>query len=398
MMKKSLLMLTAVLSFSLAASANATVRTESIANKPAVQVKKSPRTTAKTEVLAEQPVNQKKQSAGIRVERRQEQKVERNITKTDKQRAPLATRKDSLEQSKNSHLFTIYDAWTELNYDFDGDGYFSEFTVNFDADFSGGYADVFADLYLSRDGGPWVHFATTDVFTIYSSDSDDDYSVTTLLNYGFPTGNYDVLIDLFEYGYAGVVDTVGPNTFDSLALLPLEDDEHELNSNDTLITYVASEIAEDLDADGFYTSLTLEYDIDTTKAGALVYAEIQLTNVDTFAQATTSTEDFILGNQTEIVELILEAGYQAGWYDVEIRLLDSYTGQVLANAAQDFSSLVQLPIESEDFDDRVDTPRTNNGHVDTGGAVVTQESGGSGTMFWLVIAGLLTIGVRRFLL
>ena len=77
-----------------------------------------------------------------------------------------------------------------------------------------------------------------------------------------------------------------------------------------------------------------------------------------------------------------------------VRLIDAYTGQILANAAQDFSSLIQLPIESQDYDDAVDNPRTNNGHVDAVG-VVTVESGGGGSMFWVLVTGLLLIRLRK---
>lgn len=395
-MKRCLILMAAVTSFVLATSVDASTRLESVASKPAAQVVKAGGAKNNKQSKVGQTAKPKKQAAGISVERRQKVKVERgSVAKTAKSKSPLATRKASPEQSTKAHLFTIYEAWTALNFDFDNDGFYSEFTVNFDADFSDGYADVYAELYLSRDGGPWVHFSTTDVFTIYGSDSDDYYSVTTLLNYGFPTGNYDVLIDLYEYGFSGIVDTVGPNTFDSLAALPLEDDEHELNSNDTLITYVASEVSDDLDTDGFYSQLTLEYDIDTIKSGALVYAEIELTNVDTFEAVTSYTDDFVLGNQTEIIDLVFEAGYRAGWYDVEIRLVDTHTGQILANAAQDFSSLIQLPIESQDYDDAIDNPRTNSGHVDAGGAVVTSESGGGGSVFWMLATSLLLFRLRK---
>ncbi|WP_444994564.1 choice-of-anchor H family protein [Aliikangiella sp. IMCC44359] len=289
--------------------------------------------------------------------------------------------------------FLIDSVWTSLDYDHDGDGYFSEFTVNFDANFSGGYADVFAELYLSKNGGPWVLYETTDVFTIHANDSDDYYTVSTKLNYGFPTDNYDVLIDLFESGYSGVVDTVGPDEFGSLSAFPLEDNEHELNSDNTLITYVASELSGDLDADGFYTKLTLEYDIDTFNAGRLVYAKVILTNTNTFESNVVTTESFTLGNQTEIIDLILQGGYIAGWYDVEIQLVDNRTGQVLANAAQDFSSLSQLAIESEDYDYHYDsTVEVDPIHHDHDS---DSHGHGGGSFAWLLIGLVGALGFRQ---
>nr|WP_315903053.1 choice-of-anchor H family protein [Shewanella sp. KJ10-1] len=54
--------------------------------------------------------------------------------------------------------FSFYDAQTRLFEDYDYDGFYQTFSVTFDADInsSGGdvQADVFAELYLSQNGGP----------------------------------------------------------------------------------------------------------------------------------------------------------------------------------------------------------------------------------------------------
>ena len=130
--------------------------------------------------------------------------------------------------------FYIYDAYSRLFVDNDFDGFYQTFSVTFDADVSGAYtnetANVFAELYLSRNGGPWEHYYTTDIFTIFGDSTDDDYEVLTTLESGFTTDHYDVLIDLYEVGYGDVVATVSSNDFDSLYALPLEssyrDDEY----------------------------------------------------------------------------------------------------------------------------------------------------------------------------
>lgn len=130
--------------------------------------------------------------------------------------------------------FYIYDAYSRLFVDNDYDGFYQTFSVTFDADVSGAYinetANVFAELYLSRNGGPWEHYYTTDIFNIFGDATDDDYEVLTTLESGFTTDHYDVLIDLYEVGYGDVVATVSSNDFDSLYALPLEssywDDEY----------------------------------------------------------------------------------------------------------------------------------------------------------------------------
>jgi hypothetical protein len=368
------------LTFILAGFANLTTSAASIEqnSKPA-KVRQS--VAAKGHSLSTPVI--KKQSDGVKIIRSSvDKKLREQLQLNAKVAKPEARiRKDNPQKSTSMHQFNFYDAWTVLEVDYDSDGYYSEFTVNFDADFSGGYADVYAVMYLSKDGGPWVHFNTTDVFTIYSNDSSDSYSVFTRLNDEFSTGSYDLLIDLYEVGVSGIAATADPYDFNSLSALPLEDRAHETNSDDTLITYVASELSVDTDQDGFFTELRLEYDLDTLNTGMTVYSEVTLTNVDTLQQVIVSTGDYILGNQTEINDLILEAGYVPGWYDIEVRIVDSYTSEVLAIAAQDFSALIQLTLESYEYDNAYDSPQPNNGPLDAVDVVVVHESGGGSVGF-----------------
>ncbi|WDD99761.1 choice-of-anchor H family protein [Thalassomonas actiniarum] len=121
------------------------------------------------------------------------------------------------------HDFAIFDASTELARDIDEDGYFREFTLVFDADVDSGVAEVYAEIYLSRDGGPWLHHFTTDVFTIVGDSSEDQYEVNSSLVEGFPSDHYDILIDLYEPGFDEVVATYSSDDNNALYALPLED-------------------------------------------------------------------------------------------------------------------------------------------------------------------------------
>ena len=137
--------------------------------------------------------------------------------------------------------FSIYEAFSHLYDDFDGDGFSQTFTVTFDADvygFSVGEpADVYGELYLSRNGGPWEHYYSTDIFTIYGEAEDDSYEVLTTLAQGYKTDYYDVLIDLYEVGYDDIVATISSEEADSLYALPLE-------SSDRDTVYIEEEIIE----------------------------------------------------------------------------------------------------------------------------------------------------------
>lgn len=289
------------------------------------------------------------------------------------------------QMSSKASGFSFYDARTFLNFDSDGDGYFSDFTLEFDADYDNGTAEVFAVIYTSQNGEDWLELFTTDVFAISFDDGADSQNISTVLNFDFPTSDYDILIDLFENGVPGIVATIDSTTDVDLLDLPLEDQEHERVSNASDISFVASSLARDFDGDGFYAQLSLEYDIETQYTGDTVYAEIIVTDTADGFRQFLSSDNFILGNQTEIIDLTFNAGYLPGWYDIQINLINAFTDEVIADAAQEFSSLKSLPIESIDKDNRFDSFEND---ID-----VIVEAGSFG--WGLLILGLFGVAGRK---
>ncbi len=128
--------------------------------------------------------------------------------------------------------FVIYDAYSQLIEDYDYDGYYRTFSVTFDADLitysAHDEAVVYAELYLSENGGPWQHYYTTDAFVIYGESSDDEFEVYSTLQQGFNSNHYDVLIDLYEVGYANIIASYSSDDSNSLYALPLESSEYDL--------------------------------------------------------------------------------------------------------------------------------------------------------------------------
>ncbi len=122
----------------------------------------------------------------------------------------------------------IYDAEVYLTYDDDHDGFYSGVEVTFDADTDQFAADVYARLYLSLEGGPWIEYYTTDVFTIFGTSAGDTYTVETDLLEGYPTGYYDMLIELYEWNDHHHAASFGPLESSSMSVLPLEDVGREL--------------------------------------------------------------------------------------------------------------------------------------------------------------------------
>lgn len=122
-----------------------------------------------------------------------------------------------------SEDFWFFHVDVQLFNDDDHDGFYHGIDVLFDADTIYETADVYAVLYLSYEGGPWNEYAVTDTFRIFGATSDDEYVVVTELTSGYPRGNYDLLIDLYDTWDGRLVATLGPEDSSALSYLPLED-------------------------------------------------------------------------------------------------------------------------------------------------------------------------------
>jgi hypothetical protein len=130
--------------------------------------------------------------------------------------------------------YWIYDSWVSLDTDIDYDGYYSEFTVEFDADTAYDSALVYGVIYLGRnDRYEAIH--VTSEFVLYGEDSSDSFVVESRLLSGFPAADYDVLVELYDaYSEQLVAFSDGYDDAD-LAYLSLESDNHEYIFDDTVI-------------------------------------------------------------------------------------------------------------------------------------------------------------------
>jgi hypothetical protein len=131
--------------------------------------------------------------------------------------------------------YWFYDASVELFSDDDRDGYYFGIDLSFDADTIYNVSDVYAVIYLSRDFGPWNEYAVTDDFTIFGTSGDDEYFVETELVSGYPTGDYDILIELFDAYDGTFVASFGPDETSELAYLPLEDAGRDAPASTTVV-------------------------------------------------------------------------------------------------------------------------------------------------------------------
>ena len=131
--------------------------------------------------------------------------------------------------------FWFYTADVELFADRDRDGYYAGIDLLFDADTYYDIADVYAVIYLSYEYGEWNEYAETEVFTIFGASSSDEYVVETDLVQGYPTGNYDILIELYDAYDDAFVASFGPEDTSELSILPLEDAARDAPATTTQI-------------------------------------------------------------------------------------------------------------------------------------------------------------------
>lgn len=127
--------------------------------------------------------------------------------------------------------FAIYEATSFLLDDFDYDGFYQTFSIAFDADVYSYTEDqldeVYALLYISKNGGPWTHYFTTDNFIINGESDLDEYEIITTFLSGYSADYYDVLIDLYQAGYSDVVASYSSNDSNALYALSLESADYD---------------------------------------------------------------------------------------------------------------------------------------------------------------------------
>jgi hypothetical protein len=320
--------------------------------------------------------------------------------------AALKSLRPAAKLSARSSDFGFFDAGSVLLTDRDRDGFHSEFRVRFDADVISGSALVYARLYLRRVGDTgWLLYHETDDFSIFEDDGDDDYFVTTKLDDGWPTGDYDVLIDLYESGFDGIVATIGPFDSDALALLPLEETGVDLPIElpGYSIRGVTTSLLIDDDADGHYSKFRVEFDPDADFDGTFVYAEVWVRAQGGEWIQEHVSDDFLVdaSGDEDVYSLTADwiSGYPTAFYDVQIDLRDADTGALVASAGSERPELSRVPLEDQGRDTRVNPPPP----PPIGGGASSREHGGGGLggsfllglLILLVWARLRPVGSRQ---
>jgi len=167
-------------------------------------------------------------------------KTRAEVLKSRSSKAEAKTSQNNLITPSYSHLnssqdysadFAIYGATSLLQDDYDGNGFYQTLSVTFDADIysytENQFGEVYALLYISKNGGPWTHYFTTDSFIIEGDTDLDEYEVITTLLSGYPSDYYDVLIDLYQVDYNDIVANYSSDDSNALYALPLESADYD---------------------------------------------------------------------------------------------------------------------------------------------------------------------------
>lgn len=141
----------------------------------------------------------------------------------------------------------------------------------------------------------------------------------------------------------------------------------------------------DIDYDGYYSSFTLEFDVDTIYQSAPIYAVIYTSTSEEFTPFYTTNIYNIYGDNTQdaiIIENDLVTGFPSNEYELMVVIYDADTDEVLAvSDGTDDADLAYLSLESENYE-----------YVETVEVVVVEHGGALGV--WL-FAGLGFAAYRR---
>ena len=140
---------------------------------------------------------------------------------------------------------------------------------------------------------------------------------------------------------------------------------------------------DDLDGDGYYTYLRVNFDIDTDFFEADVYVRlfnrgsdgvwIEFYNSETFSIFGSSASD------DYEVETELVAGYPPDDYDILIEVYDAFNGDLVVEyGPAESSELSLLPLEDISFDGDLPPPVS-----------ISHGGGGGGTLSYLMLLSLL---------
>lgn len=146
----------------------------------------------------------------------------------------VSKNRDALDSFVSDVNFWIYDSWVTLIADPDYDGYYSAFSVEFDADTVFSRVPMYAIIYLGTNGN-FDSIHETSTFVIRGEDSDDSLIIESDLLSGFPPLDYEVLIELYDAETNELVAVTDGYSDADLAYVSLESQNYEEVYEETVV-------------------------------------------------------------------------------------------------------------------------------------------------------------------
>ncbi len=166
--------------------------------------------------------------------------------------------------------------------------------------------------------------------------------------------------------------------------------QKKLRKNDgyVWVDYATVAISSDFDDDGFYTRISLDFDVDTDYSAIDVYARLFLSLEQGPWIEYADTDNFTVttfGGDSYYVDSDLVEGFPVGYYDVMIEVYDAADDYLLATyGPAESGELSYLPLEDENED---------SGYVNDP-VVVVSDGGGGSVAGWTLLALLALAMVR----
>ena len=311
------------------------------------------------------------------------------ITNPNKSDTEFSARSMSAPSAATATLteVSVYDVWFDMEGDTDGDGYFHQFSINFDIDtaFSSQRIYVKGELHGTT-SQPLFQTAPYDL----SGDSgNDSYQAKVLLTEGYPSGQYALTLSIYDADSEQLLLQYDAQDRIHLGELYLESGDYESAALDSISVYeLRFELSEDYDGDGYFTEIAVDLDADAPGQQRWVYARISL--IDSFNQWTTinTSDAFRLddysANDRYYTRVDLDHGFDPDHYRLAVEIFDANSGNLLLTTTSPSNTLLKM--ESNDWD--------NDAYVVVEEEYYASASGGSTGIFLLLMLSLLLIVSR----
>lgn len=245
----------------------------------------------------------------------------------------------------------IYDIWFAEQSDQDGDGYHSKFKAFFDIDSRYSNHRIYVTGQLS--GNNTTPLFRTDPFTVSGETGNDTYSTTVLLTSGYPSGQYDLTLRVYDAQSNALLLTWGPQQDGQMSQLFLEDASRDAVSNaDLQVFEFAYTLHTDHDGDGYFTEADVRIDVDAPQQARHIYASLFLVDqydhwIPLRDSPVVSVSGYSAADRIHM-DFVLDSGFDPQHYRLGAQIFDADSHNLLLTTTTPSSAPARM--ESGEYD------------------------------------------------